>query len=274
MALYNYYDPSANGGGGYYYNAATKAATSQKGAQAGAQPGIQPATTTPSWAQVPTATPTATAYNNADQAVAYDWGSGWPELQLQQAALGISSDQFDQQMALERQTAQWQQDYQQAALDLQRQTADQSTQQYYASLGLNYLELLSSMRGPSNWVQYANTQRAASQSEVPAFLTALKNNLSLAGYQAPSSDADSSQSSAEQWAQALLNGTATTADYSGLTAPLPQQISSTQWANMAPSEKSMLESLVEAGGGYWEDYVQQMQAAWPTRSVNASMTWL
>jgi len=46
--------------------------------------------------------------------------------------------------------------------------------------------------------------------------------------------------------------------------PLPQQITPQQWFNMYPSEQAGLQGMVEYGGGYMADYLQQMQRAWPT----------
>lgn len=53
-------------------------------------------------------------------------------------------------------------------------------------LGMDYFNLLGSLKGPEDWVQYANVQRAAEQTDVPAWARMLVEGVTPAAFQGAS----------------------------------------------------------------------------------------
>lgn len=89
-----------------------------------------------------------------------------------------------------RQNQLWNQGYSEQQLALDRQNSEWDRQhtlwgegQAEQQLGLEYMNTLASMRGPRDWLTYANTVRNASNTALPAYMQALANGSSLAGYQ-------------------------------------------------------------------------------------------
>lgn len=124
-------------------------------------------------------------------------------------------------------------------------------------LGLGYLELLGQQRGPQDWPFYWQTQRRAEATALPAFAQALAAGTRLPPWQAPAPGVPL----AGQGAPAIAPAAGGVPSFA---TPLPQQITPQQWFNMYPSEQAGLQGMVEYGGGYMADYLQQMQRAWPT----------
>lgn len=78
----------------------------------------------------------------------------------------------EQQLALDKQATEW---------DRQHQLWGEGNQEQ--QLGLQYLQTLASMRGPRDWLTYANTVRNAENTQLPAYMQALANGSTLSGFQ-------------------------------------------------------------------------------------------
>lgn len=157
--------------------------------------------------------------------------------------------QFEQTHALNVRAQEQVETYQTGQLGLQQQ-----------QLGLGYLGLLSEQRGPQDWLSYWQTQRRAEQTGLPAFAQALAAGTGLPAWQAPAPGIPLAGQPAPVAAPAA-------GGVPSFAAPLPQQITPQQWFNMYPSEQAGLQGIVEQygpQGGYWPDYLQQMQRSWPT----------
>jgi hypothetical protein len=79
------------------------------------------------------------------------------------------------QHALNQQAFQLQAELGRGSLDVDRQ-----------NLGLGYLDLLGSLKGPEDWVQYANSQRAGEQTSLPAWARMLTEGMTPAAFQGAS----------------------------------------------------------------------------------------
>lgn len=66
---------------------------------------------------------------------------------------------------------------------LQRQQIEWANQIAQQGLGLNYMQLLASQKGPRDWLTYANTVRNAQGSQLPAWAQALTQGQSLPAFQ-------------------------------------------------------------------------------------------
>ena len=66
---------------------------------------------------------------------------------------------------------------------LEREVAEWNRELQQQGLGLNYLNMLSSLRGPADWVQYANTVRAAEGSQLPAWAQSLVQGQNIPQFQ-------------------------------------------------------------------------------------------
>jgi hypothetical protein len=66
---------------------------------------------------------------------------------------------------------------------LEREVAEWNRELQQQGLGLNYLNTLSSLRGPRDWVQYANTVRAAEGSQLPAWAQSLVQGQNISQFQ-------------------------------------------------------------------------------------------
>jgi len=150
------------------------------------------------------------------------------------------------QLGLGQRELEWQREYGLGQLGLGQQ-----------QLGLGYLELLGQQRGPQDWLAYWQTQRRAEETALPGFAQALAMGTGLPAWQAPAPGIPLAGQPAPVGAPAA-------GGVPSFAAPLPQQITPQQWLNMYPSEQAGLQGMVEYGGGYMQDYLQQMQRAWPT----------
>jgi len=122
---------------------------------------------------------------------------------------------------------------------LERDVAEWNKTLQEQGLGLNYLQLLSSLRGPRDWLQYGNVTRAAQDqgSAVPGWAQALVGQQSLAAFQGQGTPQGYWNTPGMSPGQALLTpysggggamggGGTTPGEVSGQAA-LPQQA---QWA--------------------------------------------
>ena len=66
---------------------------------------------------------------------------------------------------------------------LEREVAEWNRELSQQGLGLNYLNTLSGLRGPADWVQYANTVRAAEGSQLPAWAQSLVQGQNIPQFQ-------------------------------------------------------------------------------------------
>lgn len=66
---------------------------------------------------------------------------------------------------------------------LERQQIEWANQISQQGLGLNYMQLLASQKGPRDWLTYANTVRNAQGSQLPAWAQALTQGQSLPAFQ-------------------------------------------------------------------------------------------
>ena len=66
---------------------------------------------------------------------------------------------------------------------LEREVSEWNRELSQQGLGLNYLNTLASMRGPRDWVQYANTVRAAEGSQLPAWAQSLVQGQNIPQFQ-------------------------------------------------------------------------------------------
>jgi len=238
-------------------------------------------------------------------------------------------------------------------------------------LGLGYLGLLSQLSGPRDWVKYANVQRAAQQTELPAWANMLAEGQAFAPFQgaqevpplgqyAAATPAIAAEEPNPMWTETLAEALGTTApsvaqpapgdlaaygltpemvqtmdhitslgpgeaapqiyispeqwqayrNYKsgqppGYAAPTPEappagstnlnqplqstqqanpyanlgylqqphQIRIDQWANMLPGEQQMLLGLVEAQGGYADDWLRRLYQSAPQGRVNPTSVW-
>lgn len=156
-------------------------------------------------------------------------------------------------------------------LELQRKIAEMENKRAQEQLALNYLNLLAQLRGPQDWLVYANIIRNAQQTQLPAWLQSLYNTTKLPAWNAPSnlSYSVTGQGAGAPLALAVNTGGKTV----GAQVPMPYMITPKQWAAMTPSERAMLQGMVEAAGGFWDDYVKMMMASWPTRNTGRATYW-
>ncbi len=138
------------------------------------------------------------------------------------------------------------------------------------NLGLGYLQLLASLRGPSDWLRYWSTVRAAEPTSLPTWAASLAQGLTLPAYQAPTMEP---LAVGQVWG---ATGQPSTGQGEAARMPtiLPQHITAAQWRNLLPSEQAGLQGLVEAQGGWWPDFAQQMMASWPTGTAGRRTTWV
>lgn len=137
------------------------------------------------------------------------------------------------------------------------------------ALGMNYLGLLGSLKGPQDWMNYANVMRNAQGGNLPAWAQSLTQGQAMPQWQAPGQGINPL---AQQGPAGLLQQTGAQ-NMAPWSAPDPYQISQQQWGGLNPSERSMLQGSVEYGGGYWPDYMSQMQSAWPGQSAVGTSYW-
>lgn len=138
-------------------------------------------------------------------------------------------------------------------------------------LGLRYLQLLASQTGPRDWISYWNTVRAAQQTNLPAWARSLTEGLNLPAFQAPVYQPP--QVGASPWAGQGATGAQAGQGQQQLPTVLPHQVNAQTWANMLPSERAGLQGMVEAQGGWWPDFEQQMYNAFPTGRAGRRTVW-
>lgn len=141
------------------------------------------------------------------------------------------------------------------------------------NLGLGYLQLLASRSGPSDWLRYWGIVRAAEQTNLPSWAASLAQGLNLPAYQAPR--IEPAALGASPWGGAPSTGVSAQGVEGQATLPviLPHEITAAQWRNLLPSEQQGLQGLVEAQGGWWPDFQQQMMAAFPTGTAGKRAVW-
>jgi hypothetical protein len=147
-------------------------------------------------------------------------------------------------------------EYQQAQTQLARDRLAWDREYGQAGLGMRMVETAANLRGPENYFQASNLARGyAGMSGTPAFLSALRNNTSLAGFgaQAGAPDAESVGS-----IMSKIGGgpgasgatTATTDGYlnqiHGIAAQGAHKIGAGQWESLTPTEQSVFLSGLEA----------------------------
>lgn len=165
------------------------------------------------------------------------------------------------------------------------------------SLGLDYLSLLSQLKGPADWVAYSNMQRGAQNTQLPAWANMLAQGMGFDPFQAAgphgsgnaAMDAMGNMLGKNALAQGGMGGDANLVMFpaqgmgtlgQGSADPLAQigaemqgqqpyfqghQMTPEQWNNMLPSEQQMLQGWVEGiQGDYFDDYLAKMQRAAPT----------
>jgi len=162
-----------------------------------------------------------------------------------------------------------------------------------ANRALQYMNLMGQVKGPRDWVTYANLQRASQQTQFPEWARALAQGLDLEPFQAGAVEGPQTLTS---WlgltpspgqpqgyvgyvpsAQAQPGygggyaGQAPPTQQTQAAAPSwamryiqPHQVRPNQFANMTPSEQQMLAGYIESQGGVWEDWLKKMRAAAPT----------
>jgi hypothetical protein len=186
---------------------------------------------------------------------------------------------------------------------LEREVAEWNNTLQQQGLGLNYLQMLSQMRGPRDWVQYANTVRAAEGSQLPAWAQALVGGQNVPQFQgAGDGGYQSIWNQPAQTAQGAMAATpnlaalgqqppmsvpgeqvvaqqpvavqATQPSWSQSLANNPQGIRYQQWSNLMPFEQEMLRGALEQEGVDWNTYLQQVQRTWvPRQSVVPISSW-
>jgi len=224
---------------------------------------------TPGWGGIggEYTSPVTTGGGSADGGGGDDEASYMPGWAMWEAELAAEMARAREATAAQRYQAELS-----AQVQRERMRMEQEYNQW--ALGQQYLQMLSGLRGPRDWMQYWNVARSAQGTPLPRWATALQQGLSLPAYQAPGAIPENlgfwgpNVSAAPQggggggqgWAQSL--GTF-----------LPHQINPQQWGNMLPSEREGLLGYVENQGMYAPDYLQQMQAAWPSRGISTRTVW-
>lgn len=170
-----------------------------------------------------------------------------------------------------------------AELQAQVQREQLRAQQEYNrwALGQQYLQMLSGLRGPRDWMQYWNVARAAEGTPLPRWAQALQQGLSLPAYQAPGAIPENlgfwgPNANAASVAGGATGGGTTSGGpgwAQSLGTFLPYQVTPQQWMGMMPSERQGLLGYVENQGMYADDFLQQMQAAWPSRGISTRTVW-
>jgi len=210
------------------------------------------------------------------------------EFTLTEQQVATAAQQWEQEFGLsttesERAAQQWSAEFERGGAEWER---EQSWAEQYGQgqLGMDYLTLMSTLRGPRDWVQYANTLRAAQQTQFPGWAQQVAQGLGVAPFQGaaavPAQQAGLPQPAAvaQPPAEGIALGNAPAipawgqAFYQQLAAR-PQLVRPDQWANMTPAEKEMLLGAVESGGGWAPDWMQMMQKAGPTGGQVAPVSW-
>lgn len=226
------------------------------------------------------------------------------EFNLTEQQVATAAQQWEQQFGFTKDEAQlaaqqWEKTFARGGEQWEREQAWKE-QFGKGQLGMDYLTLMSTLRGPRDWVQYANTLRAAQQTEFPAWAQQLAQGLGFAPFQGamtpqqqaqqvrgretirwnevtgawePIPGAETQQmqqvAGAPPPAQGIALGQQQGVPAWGQTfmqqlAASPQLVRPDQWATMTPGEREMLLGMVESGGGWAPDWMQMMQKAGPT----------
>ena len=189
----------------------------------------------------------------------------------------------------------------QLSLSTRAQAAEEKKTQ--GSQALQYMNQMTQMQGPRNWLQYGAMQRAGDQTQFPVWQQRLAEGLGFPTFQAgratppvgqgwsnaPIGSGTSGTDTQAQLSQLMGQQEQGTVDANGQQlAPWqqnvmqqamnyiqPSAITAEQWAGMTPTEQQMLAGQVETPaemggwGGNWDDYFKQMSSAWPTGQVTA-----
>jgi len=176
-------------------------------------------------------------------------------------------------------------------------------------LGLDYLNLLSGLRGPQDWLRYSQAKRAAQTTELPGFAQSFLTGQPMAGFQGAAPVPAASPEGLLTWQEQLAKGLGvlpgagaqagqvvaepqlqqpvstawnpytvqaqqqTPADFWSLLAQNPHKVSAAQVAQMTPSEQQMLAGAVESYGGWWEDWLRGLSQSAPRGQANPWSTW-
>jgi len=219
----------------------------------------------------------------------------WNEEFLRQRGLDEEAiRQFDanlewQRYQLGEDTRRWQAEYlRQQGLDaeavrqweaehaLRQQELELKGQLGHGELGLGYLNLLGSLRGPDNWMQYWNVQRNAQNTQLPAWASALLGNVQQTpAFQGAGTGVPEGMSGIQGAPDAMMQqgggiqlqptGDAAQQTFAAMSKPFVQghQVTPAQWASLNPSEQAGLGSVIEYQGGYMPDWMQSMMKAAP-----------
>jgi len=184
------------------------------------------------------------------------------DYQQQQDALNQSNyeREFLRQQGLDDEAVrQWEAEHALSTREL-----DVSEQLGQGELGLDYLNLLGSLRGPGDWMQYWNVQRNAESTQLPAWASALMGNVqNTPAFQgATSGAASNSASGGIQLAPTNDTAQQNLAGMGGMFAQ-GHQVTPAQWNALNPSEQAGLGSVIEFQGGYMPDWMQNMVRAAP-----------
>ncbi len=177
---------------------------------------------------------------------------------------------------------------------MEEQEAGRREQEMKNTTSLQYAQALASQQGPADWVNYWKLVRGVGGSDVPAWMTQVQGKYNLPawgreyGQTAPASwDQLAQQYGQAQpqagWAGQIGTGApqAATPNRTGQIENWqqqagqmnPWQVSSRQWSTMLPSEKQGLAGLINSSGGWGEDWLQQMQNAFPQGQSGNTTYW-
>jgi len=198
--------------------------------------------------------------------------------------------------------------FEESARQWQQQFGEQ-TQQGREQTGLQYMQLLSGLKGPGDWLNYWNVTRAAQNTELPAWAAQLAQGRAMPAFQGaqgtinpnnvwlqPNQPAIRVPTDAYQYAApqatgvapaqapalaqqmaAMYGGAAPTAQQATWRPTLPtiqaHQVTPQMWNSLVPSEQQGLIAMIEGQGGWGPDWMQQMQNAWPKGGVQARTFW-
>jgi hypothetical protein len=183
---------------------------------------------------------------------------------------------------------------------LEREQAEWNRELQQQQLGGQYLNTLASLKGPADWVQYANIVRAAQNSQLPAWAQALVGGQNIPQFQGAGGGYQSIWNQPAQNAQAAYGANpfaqgqqqvpgqqipgqqmvavdpaqqqAAQANWAQQLAQNPQSIRYNQFNNMLPFEQQMLQGALENEGADYQTWLQQMQRSWAPRQQVVPIT--
>ncbi len=229
------------------------------------------------------------------------------EFNLTEQQVATAAQQWESEFGLtreesERASQQWSAEFERGGAEWER---EQAWEEEYGrgQLGMDFMTLMSTLRGPRNLRQYENVMRAAQGTQFPAWAANLAQGLGFAPYQGAVGPMQGM--GMEQFAQGQqpyggaqpagipLTPEALAQQQQAAGAPpegivlgqqqqgtqpypvwgeafmqqlarSPQLVRPDQWANMTPFERNRLMGEVEYAGADWDSWLQMMQKAGPT----------